>query len=87
MSQKSSIPNRLIFSPDSPKKRKRTFLLVAVLGVVQLCLIWPIYPLFSSPTPTILGFPLSFAWVILMVLVSFVSLLTYFLLEHRGENN
>jgi len=35
----------------------------------------------------ILGFPLSFAWVILMVLVSFVSLLTFFLLEHRGENS
>ncbi|MEO1021505.1 MAG: hypothetical protein AAFW89_03100 [Bacteroidota bacterium] len=87
MKSDHNIPNRLVFSPGSSKKRNRTYVLVTILGLVQLCLIWPVFPLFGSPDPFIFGFPLNVAWVILMVLIAFVALLTFFVLEHRGKNN
>ncbi|MBO6524912.1 MAG: hypothetical protein JJ971_13855 [Balneolaceae bacterium] len=73
-----NIPKRLVFSATSPKRKKRALALVAVLFVLQVCLIWPVYPIFSSPTPQILGFPLSFVWVIFILLCSFTSLLIFF---------
>jgi len=72
------IPNGLVFSSRSPKRRKRAFILIPILVVIQLCLIWPIYPLMSSAKPLIFGIPLSFFWVIMMVCLSFISLLIFF---------
>tara|TARA_R110002124_G_scaffold183735_9_gene351249 strand:+ start:30024 stop:30284 length:261 start_codon:yes stop_codon:yes gene_type:complete len=74
----NKIPNGLVFSSRSTKRRKRAFILVSVLVVIQLCLIWPIYPIMGAAKPLILGLPLSFFWVILMVCFSFISLLIFF---------
>ncbi|MEP1152248.1 MAG: hypothetical protein JXR20_07895 [Balneola sp.] len=74
----NKIPNGLVFSSRSPKRRKRTFILVPILIVIQLGLIWPVYPIMSAAKPFILGLPLSFFWVILMVCCSFFSLLIFF---------
>lgn len=53
-------------------------ILVSLLFVLQICLIWPVYPMFASPTPLIMGFPLSFVWVIFILICSFTSLLIFF---------
>jgi RsiW-degrading membrane proteinase PrsW (M82 family) len=74
----NKIPNGLVFSSKSPSRKKRTFILVPILVIIQLCLIWPIYPIMASAKPLILGIPLSFFWVILMVCFSFISLLIFF---------
>ena len=79
---KTDIPQGLIFSN---KRKKKSFIAVGILLFVQLSLIWPIFPFFASPEPQILGFPLPFAWVILMVLISFVTLLTYYKYDTKED--
>ena len=85
MSSKSSIPNKLIFSGSTPHRKKRTIIAVCILVMVQCSLIWPIYPLFGDPEPLILGFPKPFAWVILMVCISFTTLLVLFLKDNKEQ--
>ncbi|MCR9131794.1 MAG: hypothetical protein NXI08_04440 [bacterium] len=83
MSSKSPIPNKLVFSGSTPHRKKRTLIALAILIIVQCCLIWPIYPFFSNPEPLILGFPQPFSWVIFMVTISFTTLLILFLKDNE----
>ncbi len=48
---------------------------------VFCALVWPIYPLFGGAEPRPLGIPLSFFYVIVFVLLSFVALLLLFVWE------
>lgn len=64
--------------------RKRIFL--GLLFLIQLGLIWPVYAMFSGIEPMILGLPLSFAWVIFLLLSSFFLLLWYHLSEPTDSN-
>jgi len=48
-----------------------------------LALVWPVYPFFSAATPLVLGVPLSLAWVIGVLLVSFLVLLGLYLYDER----
>lgn len=57
--------------------RKKIFL--SLLLLIQLCVIWPVYAFFGSIYPMILGLPLSFAWIIAMLLAAFFLLLWYYL--------
>lgn len=82
----NKIPNGLVFSTRSPKRRKRAFILVPILVLIQICLIWPIYPLMSSAKPLIFGLPLSFFWVILMVCCSFTALFLFFRKDTEEES-
>ena len=56
--------------------RKRIFIILFL--IIQLCLVWPIYPLFSGIYPMVLGLPLSFAWVILVLVSAFGLLVWYY---------
>lgn len=58
--------------------KRKIFFLIALL-VIQLSLIWPVYPLFSHIYPLILGLPLSFAWIIFVLFAAFFLLLWYYL--------
>ncbi|MDX1585288.1 MAG: hypothetical protein R3222_01035 [Balneolaceae bacterium] len=60
---------------------RRKIIFIAGLLIIQLSLIWPVYPLFSDIYPLILGLPLSFAWVIAVLLSAFSLLLWYYLTE------
>ena len=60
---------------------RRKIIFAGGLLLIQLCLIWPVYPLFSDIYPLILGIPLSFAWVIFALLAAFSLLLWYYLTE------
>lgn len=57
--------------------RKKIFLIL--LFVIQLGVIWPGHALFSDIYPMILGLPLSFAWIVIMLLSAFFLLLWYYL--------
>ena len=67
--------------------KRKTFFLIGLL-LIQLGLIWPVYPLFSDIYPLILGLPLSFAWVIAVLFAAFFLLLWYYLSdpERKGES-
>jgi hypothetical protein len=70
------IPSGLVFFTDqaSPSRRRRRRLFLALVLVATLALIAPVYPLFGSIRPLILGLPLSFAWVVLWLTVVFLAL-------------
>ena len=76
-----------LFAPGtSPAKRRRRLLFLAVYILAAALLIWPVYPMFSGIEPMILGLPLSFAWVILALLVMFGALLLLFRADERETN-
>ncbi len=54
--------------------------------VTALSVIWPGHALFNSATPLILGFPLSFAWIILWVLIGFISLMGLYLFDSHDDD-
>lgn len=60
---------------------RRKIIFLTGLLLIQLSLIWPVYPLFSDIYPLILGIPLSFAWIIIVLLSAFSLLLWYYLTE------
>lgn len=51
---------------------------LAVMLITGIALVWPVYPFFSSIRPFILGFPLSFAWIIVWLFVGFGALVFYY---------
>lgn len=57
--------------------RKKIFLFLLLL--IQLGIIWPVYSFFDGIYPMILGLPLSFAWIVAMLLSAFFLLLWYYL--------
>ena len=74
---------RFVPSDLTPRQRRVYLGATAVLVVVFLALIWPVYPLFAGIRPFVLGVPLSLAWVVAWLLVSFVTLLCVFVWEGR----
>lgn len=60
-------------------KQKIIFLVIFI--ILQLGLIWPVYSLFSGIYPMILGLPLSFAWIIFVLICCFFLLLWYYLTD------
>lgn len=80
--------------PDLTPGERRVYLgATAVLVVVFCALVWPVYPRFAGIRPLVLGVPLSLAWVVAWLLVSFMTLLALFLWEgnrsdrsDRGED-
>lgn len=71
-----------LFKPGtSQRARRRRLIFLAVWMWAFLMLLWPIYPVFSSVEPLILGLPLGFAWVISAILVVFFGLLWLYLGE------
>lgn len=79
------LPKRLVFSPNDPIRRKRSFILFWIVLTLQMSVIWPVYSYFASPTPQVLGFPLSFAWTILIILLSFTTLVIFYLFDTANE--
>jgi len=71
-------------------KRKKLYkqsriLFCIVIITLSFFLVWPGYTLFSSSTPLILGFPLSFAWVIFGTIIGFVSLYILYMVDNERE--
>ena len=62
---------------------KRKIIFLVGLLIIQLCLIWPIYPMVSTIEPMILGLPFSFAWVVIVLIAAFSLLLWYYLSDPK----
>ncbi|MDX1670923.1 MAG: hypothetical protein R3211_01175 [Balneolaceae bacterium] len=65
----------------------RKIIFLVLLGIIQLCVIWPVYTWFSGIHPMILGLPLSFAWIIAMLLSAFFLLLWYYLSDPQRRQS
>lgn len=78
---------RFVPSDLTPGEQRVYLGAAAVLLVVFLALVWPVYSLFAGIRPLVLGVPLSLAWVVAWLFVSFFTLLAVFLWERRrGED-
>ena len=65
-----------LFRPGAdPAKKRRRGIFLGIYLVTAVLLIWPVYPFFSGIRPQILGLPLSFAWVVMVLTVMFGALL------------
>lgn len=82
----TDLPRGLVlFAPGTPAPvRRRRLLLVAVVACAAVALVWPVYPLFGSAFPLVLGLPLSLAWVVLWLVVTFVALAWVYRHDVRG---
>lgn len=76
MNDADEVPKGLVlFASDaSPSRRRRRLTFIAIVLAALVALIWPVYPVFGGARPLILGLPLSLAWVILWLTVSFGAL-------------
>lgn len=57
---------------------RRKIIFLAVFFILQLSLIWPIYSFFAGVFPLIFGLPLSFAWIVFILISCFLLLLWYY---------
>ncbi|MFW6348290.1 MAG: hypothetical protein ACOC2C_06750 [Cyclonatronaceae bacterium] len=64
-------------------RHRRVFLSIAIF--VQLSIIWPGFALMSAAEPLVFGLPLSFAWLIAMLLLGFAALLMLYFGDNRQE--
>ncbi|HEX5339771.1 MAG TPA: hypothetical protein VFX47_02710 [Gammaproteobacteria bacterium] len=58
--------------------------LLAVMLLVQVLLVWPVYALVPAIYPFVLGLPLSFAWLGFCILITFMALLVTFCADMRA---
>jgi hypothetical protein len=77
---------RLLPSDLEPGERRVYRAALVFFLVVLAAVVWPVYALFADIRPLVLGMPLSLAWVVAWVVISFLGLLAIFLWESRGRN-
>ncbi|CAN5351686.1 hypothetical protein BH23BAC3_BH23BAC3_23600 [soil metagenome] len=76
-------------SPSKNKiqlKRRNRIIFGTVLLITALAVIWPGHAIFSSATPLIFGFPLSFAWIIFWVIVGFAAMMGLYLSDSHDDD-
>ena len=72
-------------SSQLPLRRSRLVFSVVMI-ITTLAVIWPGHALFSSATPLIFGFPLSFAWIIFWVIVGFAAMMGLYLSDSHVDD-
>ena len=84
----SSSTNDQASAKNTPIRRSRIIFLIVII-LTSVAIIWPGHAIFSSATPLIFGFPLSFAWIILWVIIGFAALLGLYLTDshHDGDED
>ncbi len=60
-------------------------LVIGYFIVAVLTTMWPIYPFFSRIRPLILGMPFSLAYLVFLVVLSFLVLVTLFSWEQKRD--
>lgn len=77
-----------LFPPGMPRAERRVYGAAAVFYLLLfLLLVWPVYPRFAGARPFVLGVPLSLAYVVALVFLSFGALAGLFLWEGRRGRN
>ena len=59
------------------------WLVIGYFIVVVLTTMWPIYPFFSRIRPLILGMPFSLAYLVFLIVLSFLVLVSLYTWERR----
>lgn len=67
--------------PGRPRGNGVHLAVIAFYTLLFFALIWPVYPMFATIEPRVLGVPFSMAYVVGALLLSFFVLLAFFLWE------
>lgn len=81
----SRLPNDKNAGESIPIRRSRIIFVMVIL-ITALAIIWPGHAVFSSATPLIFGFPLSFAWIIFWVIVGFSAMMGLYLSDSHEDD-
>ncbi len=81
---KSGGKQTVILVGESTYRANRVFIVIMAI-IMFWATMWPGYPLFSGIEPMILGLPLSFAWVILWVIIGFLCMLALYFSDNKEE--
>lgn len=73
-------PGYFRFMGSTYPNNRKAFVLLA--GFIQLGVIWPLYAFFSGAEPFILGLPLSFAWLTLMLILAFAGMVYLYVTDN-----
>jgi hypothetical protein len=79
--------------PDSSRTSRPARSRSVVLGVIGfyvllfVAVIWPVYPLFATIEPRVLGMPFSLTYVVVALLLSFFVLFGFYRWEERRGRN
>lgn len=65
--------------------RRSRLIFITVIILTALAVIWPGHALFSSATPLLFGFPLSFVWIILWVVIGFAAMLGLYISDSHND--
>lgn len=75
-----------LFPSDMDARERRVYGAAVVFFLLLFAaLLWPVYPLFAGIRPRVLGLPLSLAYVIVCLTLSFLAQLGLFLWEGDGR--
>ena len=77
--------SRTLIQVGSHTFRANRFFILIMAFLASLSIMWPGYPLFADVEPFILGVPLSFAWIILWVILMFIALLLLYFSDNKEE--
>lgn len=69
----------------SPRRRRIYRFLVGYFVVIFLGMIWPVYPLFDSIRPFVLGVPFALFYLVILLSATFAALLTVYLWESKND--
>lgn len=83
--KKDQNPNNKAINQKSGLYLRSRILFVSVITILTIFLIWPGYTLFAASEPLILGFPLSFAWVIFCTIIGFIALYFLYISDNKRE--
>ncbi|MCH8567923.1 MAG: hypothetical protein LAT67_06655 [Balneolales bacterium] len=65
-------------------RARKWFLVAAVF--IQLSVLYPVYSWFGAAEPLIAGFPPSFAWIIFVLLLSFLAIILLYRADYAKPN-
>ena len=73
--------------PSPSQNHRRLALAVAVFYVLLfVALVWPVYPRFATIEPRVLTMPFSLFYVVIGLLLSFLTLFAFYVWERRRES-
>ena len=68
------------------ERRARVYKIVILYFIlIFAAMMWPIYPIFSRIRPMVLGIPFSLFYLVILIIASFLVLLSLYLWEYRED--
>ncbi|WP_138420589.1 DUF3311 domain-containing protein [Aquibacillus sediminis] len=68
-------------------KQKFEWIYCSVLLVTFLPVVFPVFELANHTTPLVLGLPFSFFWVLMWVIIAFITVICLYFVDPEKDND